>query len=309
MPNTERFGMSAETVTPKVSIVVRTHARPAVLREALLSLKAQTYSNFEVVVVEDGPSTALGVVESFKEYLDLRYFSTERHVGRSAAGNVGLSQARGEWLGFLDDDDQLLSQHIELLMKAAVHSDAKVVYGVAREVPTRVLRLDNDEFVYRESPPLIRYRQPFSRMLLWQKNYLSIQSVLFHRSLYEQYGGLDESLDQLEDWLLWVKYSLSANFLMVDAITSFYRVPADPIEIAKRQQRLAQAYGAAVSRQRAMQVGLSPLEVRELFEREFLRAPLRYMLRGRLRNWLYRVPCMHSLIRRFSNVIAKVRTR
>ena len=48
--------------------------------------------------------------------------------------------------------------------------------------------------------------EPFSRPAMWHHNYMPIQSVLFHRSLFEQHGGFAEDMDQLEDWNLWTRY-------------------------------------------------------------------------------------------------------
>ena len=72
-----------------------------------------------------------------------------------------------------------------------------------------------------------RHRQPFDRLTLWHHNFLPIQAVLFHRSLYERHGGFAEDMDQLEDWNLWTRYTLEDDFVLVEKTTSKYRVPAD----------------------------------------------------------------------------------
>lgn len=61
---------------------------------------------------------------------------------------------------------------------------------------------------------MIRYKQPFNRLLLYTFNYIPIQSIMFQKSLYEEYGGFDEKLDNLEDWDLWVRYSQKQNLLL-----------------------------------------------------------------------------------------------
>lgn len=242
---------------PLVSVVVRTHCRPAMLREALRSLVHQTYPNLEIVVVEDGAPTARAMIEAeFGSVARLRYVATGERVGRSRAGNIGLSMAGGEWLGFLDDDDQLFADHVEVLLQAALDKGVLGAYGIAWEVVTELRSSEPLEYV--EKSHFVRYRQPFARALMWHCNYLPIQSVLFHRSLYERYGGFEEDMEQLEDWNLWTRYTLEHDFVFVDKATSKYRVPGDKRDLDSRQDRLDEAYQQAVERQAAMQIRISP---------------------------------------------------
>lgn len=262
-----RFSRASEWATPHqplVSIIVRTHKRPAMLREALQSLKRQTWNNLEVVVVEDGAPTAQAMVREEFAQLNVRYFSTGENIGRSAAGNRGLALAKGEWLGFLDDDDQFFADHVEILMSKALQSGVKGIYGLADEVVTELRSADPLE--YREIDSLLRYRQPFSRFLIWHHNYLPIQSVLFHRSLYEQHGGFAEDMDQLEDWDLWVRYSLHDDFALLEKTTSRYRVPANVQETQVRLQRLDAAYAEARQRQDSLKMIISPRQFIDMAE-------------------------------------------
>ena len=244
---------------PLVSILIRTKGRPAWLREALASCANQTYPNLEVVVVEDGPATSRGVIDEAGKRLRLRYHATGERVGRARAGNVALAQARGEWINFLDDDDVLFADHIEVLVEAVHRAGAKGAYGFAWETHTRVI--DAEHAIYEETRRVPRLRRRFDRIMLWHQNYLPIQSVLFHRSLWERYGGLAEDMDQLEDWNLWTRYTIEDDFVPVEKTTSKYRVPDDPRLAAERQARLDAAYAGAVERQRALRLTLSARDI------------------------------------------------
>src|SRR5207249_3936601 len=79
-------------------------------------------------------------------------------------------------------------------------------------------------------------------------------AVLFHRSLYERYGGFAEDMDQLEDWNLWTRYTLEDDFVLVEKTTSKYRVPASAREAAAGQTRLDRGYRDAVEREEAVRV-------------------------------------------------------
>ena len=249
---------------PLVSILVRTCQRPEWLRQAIASCANQTYPNVEVVVVEDGPDTSRAAAESFAGHIPVRYQATGERVGRARAGNLALQAARGEWMNFLDDDDLLFADHVEVLVRAAREARALGAFGFAWESHTRVL--DRERALYEEVSNVARLRRGFERVTLWHENYLPIQAVMFHRSLYERYGGFAEDMDQLEDWNLWTRYTLKDDFVHVEKTTSKYRVPADAREAAERQSKLDAAYRDAVERQRSLQLQLSAREVAEMAE-------------------------------------------
>lgn len=248
----------------RVSILIRTHKRPSWLREALNSALAQTHKNIEVIVVEDGLDTARSMIESeYAAHQNIRYTATGAAVGRSQAGNIALNMASGDWLNFLDDDDLLYPDHVQTLLQDALAQNLPAVYGVAWEQPTDLVSLE--PLVYQELAPFHRYMTPFSHLELWRSNFMPIQTVLFHRRLYERHGGFEIDMDQLEDWNLWTRYSLADRFAIVDKTTSLYRVPGlHKIKYA-RQEALDAAYLDAIARQRKMKVELDPQTIAPQF--------------------------------------------
>jgi len=281
---------------PLVSIIVRTYRRPALLREALWSLVNQTYPRVEVVVVEDGPDNSRSLVESeFKGRLNVRYLSTGVPVGRSAAGNRALALASGEWFGFLDDDDQFFADHVQTLMQAVEGTSYRAVYGAAHEIPTEILDLSGPCAHYVEGRAVTKYR-PYSRLAMWQENLAPIQAILFHRSLWKEFGGFDEDLDQLEDWVLWVRYSCVTDFLSVKRVTSRYRVPMSAKVALERQAKLHDAYVTALARQRSMRVTLSPRDVTEMAEEQAKRQAIIHISRTHARQLMTRMPFLRKLM-------------
>jgi GT2 family glycosyltransferase len=295
-----------EAQEPKVSILIRTMRRPAWLREALSSCANQTHENLEVIVVEDGPDDSRSVVAEFAHRLDVRYEATGTPAGRARAGNLALSLATGEWLNFLDDDDVLFADHVEVLLASALAAGAKGAYGLAWQTHTEVR--DGERAGYEETLHATVHRQPFDRLTLWHHNYLPIQAVLFHRSLYERNGGFAEDMDQLEDWNLWTRYTLEDDFVMVEKTTSKYRVPADSGAAAERQRLLDRAYEDARARQRLLRVTMSPREISEMADRYARELSVMLVTRDDLRRfvvgqgWLARMaawrrPIVHRLRR------------
>ena len=251
-----------ETVEPAplVSILIRTHRRPLWLREALVSVMNQTYTNIEIVVVEDGaPGDAGAICNEPHWRFPIRYSATIQPVGRSHAGNIAMARASGEWLNFLDDDDVLFADHVEVLVRELLKVKARVAYSFAWEVPTTVV--SEAPLSYTEALPFARYREHFSHFALWHHDFMPIQSVMFNRDVFVEAGGFAADMDQLEDWNLWTRFAAIADFAMVEKTTSKYRVPAEQSAATSRQDALDRAYADAVARQSEIKLDATPRTV------------------------------------------------
>ena len=227
---------SRKGTLPTVSIIVRTIGKEGFLREALSSIRNQTYPYIEVVVVEDGPATVQEMVQSEFRDLNLKYFPLGENHGRSYAGNFGMEQSTGKYLRFLDEDDLLFADSVERAVCVMLQNpkDAGLVYDLAYVAPTDVL--SEDPFQYREYDHYVFNNENFRRATLFSRNLFPIQCALFDRDLKEACGGFDESLDALEDWDLWIRYSMKTEFFMVPEVTSIFRIPHDPNAQARRRE-------------------------------------------------------------------------
>jgi len=120
-----------ENSRPLVSIIVRTKDRPELLKRALQSIAAQTYKPIEVVLVNDGGCQLdVNELEGILKDITLNYIRLENGTGRARAGNVGIENAKGEFVGFLDDDDEYYSEHIETLALFPEQDDCQIAYSV-----------------------------------------------------------------------------------------------------------------------------------------------------------------------------------
>jgi glycosyltransferase involved in cell wall biosynthesis len=210
------------------SIVIRTAgARPRGLQRAVASVLNQSAGDVQVVVVGDGvdPSPQLtGLADRRLRIL------VQQKAGRSAAGNAGYAAIETPFLGFLDDDDELLPAHVVQLQAALTAApDAVAAYGFWEEIRVRGVDDAARDVVVRQ-----RGVAPFSRAALWMRNYLPIQAVLFRRSVLGVDRPFDERLDALEDWDLWLRLSRHGGFAVVTETTSRYRMAASQREQADR---------------------------------------------------------------------------
>jgi|GEM_PF-797358 len=103
---TRIIAQNLERSAPVVSVIIPTHNRAEMLRRAISSVLAQTWQDFEVIVISDGSSdNTEAVIRSFNDSI-IRLLKHEKSKGASAARNTGLRTARGKYIAFLDDDDE-----------------------------------------------------------------------------------------------------------------------------------------------------------------------------------------------------------
>jgi glycosyltransferase involved in cell wall biosynthesis len=113
-------------VSPRFSIIMPTYRRPALLRRAIQSVVNQTFEDFELIVVDDGNDDETpGVVKAFQDRR-IALLRHERNQGPAAAYNTGIRASGGEWISFLDDDDEYLPHFLERTLDFVEKADPPV---------------------------------------------------------------------------------------------------------------------------------------------------------------------------------------
>lgn len=193
---------------PLVSIIIRSMGRPSLV-EALASLAGQTYRRLEAVVVDatGGQHPPLPVLP---RPLDVRLVSASQRLQRSAAANFGLAQARGELLGFLDDDDFLAAEHVACLVARMQQADAPDLVHAGTWLIDRFHRVVGER------------NDPVNRLVTYFDGPFTIMSALFHRRHWERGCRFSEELQVLEDWDFWMQLLPQARVAMVDQRTQLY---------------------------------------------------------------------------------------
>ncbi len=207
--------------SPLVSVIVRTRDRPALLAEALASLRAQTLRDFETIVVADGgerPPAELLAPAPGEGGLTLVHRAPPH--GRARALNAGLDAARGRFVAYLDDDDLFLPDHLATLARFLAGSDA---YRVAYTDVEQIEQVLGSDGRYHPGRRLVVYGQPFDPNRLLSSNYISLIGLM-HAATDLRY---DESFELLEDWDFMLRLSERGRFHRLAAITATYRVRND----------------------------------------------------------------------------------
>ncbi len=202
---------------PLVSIIVRTKDRPKLLERALQSIAAQTYRPLEVVLVNDGGCDLdADELRSILGDVSLNYIRLERNTGRAHAGNVGVENSKGEYIGFLDDDDEHYPEHVETLVTFLEQSDYKVAYAdtemVSRDMSGEDQELNRTKVFSRD----------FSYDDLLFANYIPFNSIMFSRTALDSGERLDESFELYEDWDLLIRIGRRYPFSHIRKITAKY---------------------------------------------------------------------------------------
>ena len=141
-----------------ISVIVPTAHRPQLLMRAVTSVLAQSMSDLEVVVVVDAP-ICLETTQLLSDIADrrLRFIQNPRSLGSAGARNVGIKAARGEWIAFLDDDDEWLRDKLELQLATAGPVNHLVIVSCLSYVVTPLQRYIWPRHIYDGASSLDEY--------------------------------------------------------------------------------------------------------------------------------------------------------
>ena len=195
--------MNSTASPPLASVVVRTMGRPTLAR-ALASITAQTHRPVEIVLVD---AAASGLKMSHYGNVAVRVVGRGAPLDRPRAANAGLEAARGAWISFLDEDDEIEPRHLAQLLATATIARLPVAYSQTKLVESGRI-----------------FGGPFNRAALLRSNYLSIHSVAFHRSLVDSGARFDETLATFEDWDFWLQLARVTDFAFTGQPTAIYHV-------------------------------------------------------------------------------------
>lgn len=195
---------------PHISLIIPTCNRPSMLAELLEALIRQTYSDFEVIIVNDGHEPAEPVVELYPE-LRVKLINNESNIRHVSARNRGLRQADGEWIMLCDDDDLLLPGHIERMVRES--ADAELLYSDV-EIVDFIYSMDGSGRI-PQGRRLFAYEYDLQGMREFSTFVPS--GCLYRKSIHDSIGKFDADMYHYWDWDF---------FLRVADLFRVKRVPA-----------------------------------------------------------------------------------
>ncbi|MHC4666414.1 MAG: glycosyltransferase [Planctomycetota bacterium] len=222
-----------------VSILIPTFNRPRYLTEALDSVLRQTYTNLQVIVVNDGGEDVSDVVNSFHDSRVI-FINRRANCGKAFSLNEALERAEGKYVAYIDDDDIYYPNHIETLVDALEHrTDCRVAYSDLYRVYCRVMP-DGSRLVLSK---VVEVSRDFDRFLMLYFNHALHVSLMHHRDLIEKTGPYNEDLTVLIDWDMTRRLIFFSDFHHVYDITGeFYSPVGESDRISVRQRKEKEKY-------------------------------------------------------------------
>jgi glycosyltransferase involved in cell wall biosynthesis len=204
---------------PLVSVVIPVYNAEKYIAEAIKSVLAQTYANWEIVIADYGSSDRTAeIVKSFNE-AKIRYFY-QKNQGQSAARNLALANCRGDYVAFLDADDIFLPQKLErqvAFMENRPECDfsyCKIRYfydGKPQELFD--LNIEHPSGLLKED------------LIKRGGHTMAPIGVMFRCQWFDRYGGFDNSLRRSDEYFFYLKMALGgARFCYLDEVLSLNRL-------------------------------------------------------------------------------------
>jgi glycosyltransferase involved in cell wall biosynthesis len=192
----------------KVSIVIPLYNKAPYIERALRSVLTQTFGDFEVIVVDDGSTDGGGkIVESIGDNR-VKLFRQE-NAGVSAARNAGIKAAKGEWIAFLDADDEWVPEKLELQMRAiSSHLDAAWVAGGYRYIRASAGGIEVPQKDFLDEWFEDDYLITDALLPLAAGHFFWVVTAMVRRDVLLEFGGFDRSLRIGEELNLWLKLAL-----------------------------------------------------------------------------------------------------
>ena len=201
--------------SPLVSVVIPTYKHQAYILETLESVFAQTFAQYEVIVVNDGsPDNTTNTLEPLVQSGKIKYIE-QANAGQAVARNRGLKEARGEFIAFLDDDDLWPADKLAWQVGELSRSnEAVVVVGQCEFIGDASL-----------SRPEVQLIEPLRlQQLLLANAIVSPGQTLIRRSALEAISGFGNIRGGADDWDCWIRLAKQGNILVSQRTALLYRL-------------------------------------------------------------------------------------
>ena len=193
-----------------ISVIIPTYNRAALLGRAIRSVLKQSYRNIEVIVVDDASTDYSKAVVKRLSDKRLSYIRHERNMGGAEARNTGIKAAKGQYIAFQDSDDEWMPDKLEKQIQVFNSADADI--GV---VYCGFLYVRGNDRKYIPARAVIKRKENVYEQLL-NENFVSTQTLLVKREVFDRVGIFDGNLPRYHDWELVIRMAEEYAFGFVD---------------------------------------------------------------------------------------------
>lgn len=221
--------MDQNIKNPKISIITVTHNREAFIREAIDSILAQTFKDWELLVIDDASTdnTENIVNEYILKDPRIKYFKNEKNLGIARTRNKGLELALGEYIAPLDSDDKWLDN--SKLQKQVEFLDINQDYAL---LGGGIIHIDANS--NNTKKVLFPVYDSVIRNIILQFNPFVQSTLLFRKKVALDLGGYSTSYMICDDYDLWLKIGLKYKFTNIPQVLAGYRIHGTNITHTKR---------------------------------------------------------------------------
>ncbi len=238
---------------PEISIILPPYNRAKTLPRAVQSILSQTFTNFELIIVDDGSNdNTTEVVRGFKDNR-IKYIKIKENKGASAARNIGIKSAKGKYIAFQDSDDEWLPEklrkQIDIFRK--VSSKIGMIYTDMWEIVTKRKKyfysphiMPIDGIIYKKA---LRY---------FIKN-IGLATAVIKKECFDKIGLFDEELPRYIDLELFIRISKIYQFYHItEPLIKYYKTPRNISSsfenLIKARKLILQKYSDSIKKDRKL---------------------------------------------------------
>jgi glycosyltransferase involved in cell wall biosynthesis len=199
---------------PLVTVVIPTYNRITLVQQAIASVLAQTYTHWELIIVDDGSDDGTTAAISSMNDTRIKVLGMQHHGNIAQLRNAGVQAGTGEWLAFLDSDDLWIPQRLELQLPELMKQEKRWGYGGSG------LMDENLDPIPRKSGTFLALSGWIAGEVLTTEVSVAIGALIVERTLFEEAGGFntDPGLLLREDYELVIRLALKAEALAIPVL-------------------------------------------------------------------------------------------
>lgn len=203
-----------------VSVIIPLYNKEREIAKAIQSVLSQDYTNFELLIIDDGSTdNSSSIVQNFKDDR-IRYYSKD-NGGVSSARNYGIKKAKYELIAFLDGDDWWSSDFLTVLMDLKYkYPDAGLWAGQYVQVNKKNELISLERFPKIDEGYFNLYENLFA---------VCSSSILLRKSVFDVCGYFDEELTHGEDTDMWIRIAMKNPICYTNKIVAYYNIAGNPL--------------------------------------------------------------------------------